>query len=154
MKKIETSNTELLQVLTDNGISIICDNDMQMTISDEDASKIDDIVSRFAPAATYDYVLTDIKAGKEFSLKAGDNNSIFVWSSAFAKSFAEMPEVINDMIVVITNAHHTHVTIYNVKGFSDEDIECVIERHCSLLTIGCSYKYELIKKIGNCYFVN
>ena len=44
MKKIETSNRELLQVLTDNGINIICDNDMQMTISDEDASKIDDIV--------------------------------------------------------------------------------------------------------------
>ena len=65
MKKIETSNRELLQVLTDNGISIICDNDMQMTISDEDASKIDDIVSRFAPAATYDYVLTDIKTSKK-----------------------------------------------------------------------------------------
>ena len=154
MKKIETSNRELLQVLTDNGINIICDNDMQMTISDEDASKIDDIVSRFAPAATYDYVLTDIKAGNKFSLKPGDNNSIFVWSSAFAKSFAEMPEVTNDMIVVITNAHHTHVTIYDVKGFNEEDIKSVIERHCSLLTIGCNYKYELIKRVGNCYFVN
>ena len=61
MKRIETSNRELLQVLTDNGISIICNNDMQMIVSDEDASKIDNIVSRLAPAATYDYVLTDIK---------------------------------------------------------------------------------------------
>ena len=44
MKRIETSNKELLQVLTDNGISVICNNDMQMAISDEDASKIDNIV--------------------------------------------------------------------------------------------------------------
>lgn len=60
MKKIETSNTELLQVLTDHGINIICDNNMQMTISDEDASKINDIVSSFAPAAFHDYVLTTL----------------------------------------------------------------------------------------------
>lgn len=91
---------------------------------------------------------------KNFSIIAGEENSIFVWSSFLAKNFEEMPDVTDDMIVVITNAHQPTVTIYNVKGFSEQDINRVIKRHCSYIGSGCNYTYKLIKKVGNCYFVN
>ena len=91
---------------------------------------------------------------KNFGITAADENSIFVWSSAFAKNFEEMPEVTDDMIVVVTNAHHPIITIYNVAGFTEDDIMSVIERHCSFICGGCNYTYKFIKKVGNCYFVN
>lgn len=105
------------------------------------------------------YAINEIEYGyfedeKQFSITAAGENSIFVWSSPFAKNFNEMPEITDDMIVVITNAQHTHVTIYDVKGFSDEDIMEAVKRHCSYISQGCNYKYKFIKKIGNCYFVN
>ena len=60
MKQIITSNNTLLEVLVDNGINIICDDQMRMTISDEDAERLDKVVEDFAPAASYDYTVTDI----------------------------------------------------------------------------------------------
>lgn len=95
-----------------------------------------------------------VKAAREFSLQVGDDNSIFVWSSPFAKNFKEMPDVEEGMTVVITNAHNPSVHIYDTRGFSERDIQRVVEEHCRYVTRGCNYSYELIKKIGNCYFVN
>lgn len=57
MKKIETSNSELLEVLVSNGIEIVCNENMEMVISDEDAEKIQKIVNLYAPAASDDYVI-------------------------------------------------------------------------------------------------
>ena len=94
------------------------------------------------------------KATREFSLQAGEDNSIFVWSSPFAKNFKEMPDVEEGMTVVITNARNPSVHIYDTRGFSKSDIQRVVEEHCRFVTRGCNYSYELIKKIGNCYFVN
>ena len=94
-----------------------------------------------------------IEEEREFGITAADEDSIFVWSSPFAKNFEEMPEVTDDMIVVVTNAQHTFITIYDVKGFSEHDIMRVIKRHCSYLCHGCNYTYKFIKKVGNCYFV-
>lgn len=91
---------------------------------------------------------------KNFGITAADENSIFVWSSIVAKNFEEMPEVTDDMIVVVTNAKDTTITLYNVKGFSEHDILEVVKRHCSYLCRGCNYTYRLIKKVGNCFFVD
>ena len=55
MKKFYTQNTELLEVLTEQGISFVCNEDMEMIITDEEAAKIEDLVIRFAPAAVNDY---------------------------------------------------------------------------------------------------
>ena len=60
MKQIITSNNELLEVLVDNGINIICDDQMRMTISDEDAERLDKVVEEFAPAALCDYTIEGI----------------------------------------------------------------------------------------------
>lgn len=60
MKQIITSNNELLEVLVDNGINIICDDQMRMTISDEDAVRLDKVVEEFAPAAFCDYTIEEI----------------------------------------------------------------------------------------------
>ena len=57
MKQIVTDNAELLEVLTANGINIICNDEMQMMITDADAIRIDAIVAEKAPAAFADYVI-------------------------------------------------------------------------------------------------
>ena len=57
MKEIITDNTELLEVLTSNGINIICNDNMEMMITDADAIRIDAIVAEKAPAAFADYVI-------------------------------------------------------------------------------------------------
>ena len=57
MKQIVTDNTELLEVLEANGINIICNDEMQMMITDTDAARIDAIVTEKAPAAFADYVI-------------------------------------------------------------------------------------------------
>ena len=57
MKQIITDNTELLEVLTANGINIICSDDMKMMVTDADAIRSDAIVTEKAPAAFADYVI-------------------------------------------------------------------------------------------------
>ena len=57
MKQIVTDNAELLEVLTSNGINIICNDNMEMMITDADVSRIDAIVAKKAPAAFADYVI-------------------------------------------------------------------------------------------------
>jgi hypothetical protein len=57
MKKIETNNSELLEVLVNNGIDIICNKNMEMMVSEEDAERIPVIVDELAPAAVNDYAI-------------------------------------------------------------------------------------------------
>ena len=57
MKTIYTENSELLEVLSANGINIICNDQMEMVVSDIDAIRIDEIVAEYAPAAFADYVV-------------------------------------------------------------------------------------------------
>ena len=57
MKEIITDNAELLEVLEANGINIICNDNMEMMITDADAIRIDAIVEEKAPAAFADYVI-------------------------------------------------------------------------------------------------
>ena len=57
MKQIVTDNARILEVLTTNGINIICSDDMKMMITDADAMRIDAIVAEKAPAAFADYVI-------------------------------------------------------------------------------------------------
>lgn len=57
MKTIYTDNRELIEVLVANGINVTCNSQMEMAVSDEDATKIDAIVARYAPAAFSDYVV-------------------------------------------------------------------------------------------------
>ena len=57
MKQIITDNAELLEVITANGINIICNDEMQMMITNADAARIDAIVTEKAPAAFADYVI-------------------------------------------------------------------------------------------------
>ena len=60
MKQIFTNNNELLEVLVEKGINIICDDQMRMTLSDEDAEILDKVVEEFAPAASCDYTVEEI----------------------------------------------------------------------------------------------
>lgn len=60
MKQIFTDNNELLEILVGNGINIICDDQMRMTLSDEDAEKVEKVIAEFAPAAAFDYSIEKI----------------------------------------------------------------------------------------------
>lgn len=60
MKQIITKNTELLEVLVENGINIICDDQMRMTLSDEDVQRVAKVVAKMAPAASCDYTVEEI----------------------------------------------------------------------------------------------
>ena len=60
MKQIITNNTELLEVLLENGINIICDDQMRMTLSDEDVQRVAEVVAKIAPAASFDYTVEEI----------------------------------------------------------------------------------------------
>ena len=42
-------------------VNMICNENMQIEISDEDAEKIDSIVNELAPAASGDYAIEDIE---------------------------------------------------------------------------------------------
>lgn len=60
MKQIISNNSELLEVLAENGINITCNEQMQMVVSDDDAKKIESIVNEIAPAAAYDYTIVKL----------------------------------------------------------------------------------------------
>jgi len=57
MKTLYTDNSALIELLTNNGISIICNEQMEMTISDEDAERIPTMIEELAPAAISDYTI-------------------------------------------------------------------------------------------------
>lgn len=60
MKTLFCNNSELLDILGNNSIDMICNENMQIEISDEDAERVDRIVKEFAPAASGDYAIEDI----------------------------------------------------------------------------------------------
>lgn len=59
MKILYCNNSELLEIFESNSIEMICNEDMQIEISDEDALRIGTIVDKFAPAASGDYSIED-----------------------------------------------------------------------------------------------
>ena len=59
MYQIITSNPELIAILCDNGLNVMCDEKMRMVMSKEDALKVLNLVKSVAPAALYDYVIVN-----------------------------------------------------------------------------------------------
>ena len=91
---------------------------------------------------------------RNYSINKGDENTIFVWSSFGEKNFDSMPPVDDNMIVVITNASNPIISIYNTNGFNKEEIIETVKKHCTLMSLGCNYTYELKYVCGNTYFCN
>ena len=59
MKTIWINNDALKEVLVENGIELICNENMQIQVSEEDAERIPTIVEEYAPAACDDYGFED-----------------------------------------------------------------------------------------------
>lgn len=59
MKIFYTANPALAEILVEKGISLVCDENMDIIVSDEDAAKIPAIVDEFAPAAGGDYCIEE-----------------------------------------------------------------------------------------------
>lgn len=60
MKKYYSENNQLNEILVNNGIDLICNERMEVIISNEDAERIKEIVKDMAPAAIDDYSIEDI----------------------------------------------------------------------------------------------
>lgn len=89
MKEIITGNEALLEVLNNNGISVICDSKMRMVVSDEDANKIDDIVAKEAPAAVNDYFVAQIRKFAKIKTYPG-NASLMVEGEGYDISWYDL----------------------------------------------------------------
>lgn len=61
MKKIWFNNSELAELLADNGISLECNEQMDIVVADEDVEKINNLIKEFAPAAIMDYGIEDFE---------------------------------------------------------------------------------------------
>lgn len=72
MNHIITDNKELIEVLIEKGITLVCDDQMRMTLSDEDAERLPAIVEEFAPAASDDYIVETIT----YIVKWGETESL------------------------------------------------------------------------------
>ena len=59
MKKFWSNNEALIELLVEHGINLICNENMENEVSDEDAEHIWEFVERLAPAAAYDYGIED-----------------------------------------------------------------------------------------------
>lgn len=90
MKTIVTDNQELLEVLTEQGISITCNEDMQMVISDEDAKLIPGLVEEYAPAASMDYTIEDMNTyDVVFNDDSNSNSKGFEASLDYCKDYIQ-----------------------------------------------------------------
>lgn len=129
MKQIITDNNALLEVLTEKGINIICDDQMRMTLSDEDAERLDKVVEEFAPAAAWDYTVTNI------------GYFVVEWSPTEA-SLAPKMETANNAERVECNSLEEAREVYNKElaetsltkfcklGFSPSDMEVRVHGTC------------------------
>ena len=55
MKKIWFNNPALADLLADNGINLICNENMEIVVTEEDAERIPKIIEEHAPYANADY---------------------------------------------------------------------------------------------------
>lgn len=60
MKKYSSENQALNELLVQNGINLVCNNNMEIIICDEDAERIEKIIKEKAPAAIEDFTIEDI----------------------------------------------------------------------------------------------
>lgn len=55
-------------------------------------------------------------------------------------------------IVVVMNANDPSITLLKVDD--SEDKEYAVKSYLAVTSLGCNYKYEIVKVIGNTYFCN
>lgn len=60
MKRFYTENQALMELLSEQGVSLVCDERMEIVVTDEDAERIRSIVAEFAPAAEGDYYFEEL----------------------------------------------------------------------------------------------
>lgn len=62
MKKLTIHNTMLLEELSEH-VSIICDENMNMVLTDDDAEKLEHLIETEYPCAMLDYYLEEYGTG-------------------------------------------------------------------------------------------
>lgn len=85
-------------------------------------------------------------------INASDKNSAFVWSNYGEKNFENIPELTENMIVVITNCKNARIHVYDVSDMNKNEERALVTRHCTELTSGCDYTWKIVRHIGNTYF--
>lgn len=59
MKRIWFNNPALVELLADNGINLICNEQMDIVVADEDIERINSLIQELAPTAVEDYGFED-----------------------------------------------------------------------------------------------
>ena len=77
-----------------------------------------------------------------------------MWNSFNCKNFNEIPRVNDDMIVIVANGHNPSIAIYNASGLDVAQREELAKLHGKYITAGCNYTYDVVRVIGNVYFLN
>lgn len=54
--------------------------------------------------------------------------------------------------VVVVNAKNPTIGLLRIEEGEDEDE--AVKSYLAQITLGCNYRYEIVKKIGNTYFCN
>lgn len=140
MKKIITSNETLLDILTDCGINLQCDENMDVIMTDEDARKVADIIEEYAPAAEFDYTIENVnkladvlnivegaEISKHFSYEVDAHRWFFVVETSQAPS-AEVMKQLYDMDMRVTyelyaSAERGRYTMYVINHKEEIDYE-------------------------------
>jgi len=79
---------------------------------------------------------------KTYPLLAYEENTLFVWGSFNEKTFKGMPDVTEDMTIVVQNASNPFVIIYNTSGLTKQEKDDVVKQHCSMMANGCNFRPE------------
>ena len=140
MKKIITSNDTLLEILTENGINLECDENMDIVIPDEDARKVADIIEEYAPAAEFDYTIENVnkladildmvegaELRKTFSYEVDAKRWFFIVQTSQAPS-AEVMKELYDMNMRVSyelyaSADRGRYTMYVINHKEEIDYE-------------------------------
>lgn len=70
------------------------------------------------------------------------------------QNYDQLPIFNGNHVVAIINAHNPTVVIFDAEGLNDEEINDMIKMELSYITLGCNYRYEIIQRVGNCFFCN
>lgn len=58
----------------------------------------------------------------------------------------------DNCIVLIVNSYTPSIIIMDVSGLNKEETKYLVDTELDLITRGCNIKYEVVNKVGNCYF--
>lgn len=141
MKTIWFDNEEIMNMVAEAGIDMVCDERMNITIADEDVAKVAEVLGED------NAMLWGVEEHEE-------ETTGLIGTSFNVKNFEDMKFGVGTRVVAIVNAHNPHIMVFGTKDMTQDEIMDMIKAEVRNLTICCAYKYHFVEKVGNTYFFN